>query len=92
MADQLFDGDEDRPRAERARADAPLAVRMRPRELSELIGQEHLLAEGSALRVAIDAGRPHSAILYGPPGQRQDDAGADRRGRGRGGIRGTVGG
>ena len=41
---------------------------MRPRELSELIGQEHLLGEGSALRVSIERGRPHSAILYGPPG------------------------
>ena len=41
---------------------------MRPRSLDELVGQEHVLAEGSALRTAIESGRPHSAILYGPPG------------------------
>jgi len=41
---------------------------MRPRSLDELVGQEHLLGEGSALRTAIEAGHPHSAILYGPPG------------------------
>ena len=45
-------------------------------------GQEHLLAEGSALRGAIEQGRPHSMILYGPPGLGQDDAGADRGRRG----------
>jgi putative ATPase len=48
--------------------DAPLAVRMRPRALGEVTGQEHLLAEGSALRTAIETGTPHSMILYGPPG------------------------
>jgi putative ATPase len=41
---------------------------MRPRSLDEMIGQEHVLGEGSALRSAIESGRPHSAILYGPPG------------------------
>ncbi|HWP32919.1 MAG TPA: replication-associated recombination protein A, partial [Solirubrobacterales bacterium] len=45
-----------------------MAVRMRPRSLDELVGQEHVLGEGSALRTAIESGRPHSAILYGPPG------------------------
>ena len=49
-------------------AEAPLPVRMRPRSLEELLGQEHLLGEGSALRAAIHTGEPHSAILYGPPG------------------------
>jgi putative ATPase len=49
-------------------SDAPLAVRMRPRTLDELLGQEHVLGEGSALRSAIEGGRPRSAILYGPPG------------------------
>jgi len=48
--------------------DAPLAVRMRPRSLGEVIGQEHVLGPGSALRSAIESGKPHSAILYGPPG------------------------
>ncbi len=41
---------------------------MRPRSLDELVGQEHVLGEGSALRAAIESGHPHSAILYGPPG------------------------
>jgi putative ATPase len=41
---------------------------MRPRSLDELVGQEHILGEGSALRTAIESGHPHSAILYGPPG------------------------
>jgi len=41
---------------------------MRPRSLDELVGQEHVLAAGSALRTAIEGGHPHSAILYGPPG------------------------
>ena len=65
---------------------------MRPRSLEELVGQEHVLAEGSALRTAIEGGHPHSAILYGPPGRGQDDAGADRRLAGGRGVRGAVGG
>ena len=48
--------------------DAPLAARMRPVSLDEVVGQDHILAPGTALRGAVDAGRPHSAILYGPPG------------------------
>jgi len=46
----------------------PLAARMRPGSLGEFVGQEHLLGRGSALRTAIEEGRPHSMILYGPPG------------------------
>src|SRR6476646_12128840 len=49
-------------------AEQPLAVRMRPRTLEEFVGQEHLLGEGSALRKAIEEARPHSMVLYGPPG------------------------
>jgi putative ATPase len=49
-------------------AGRPLAVRMRPRKLEEFVGQSHLLGEGSALRTAIEQGRPHSMVLYGPPG------------------------
>ncbi|HEY6731480.1 MAG TPA: replication-associated recombination protein A [Solirubrobacterales bacterium] len=41
---------------------------MRPRSLDEVVGQEHVLGEGAALRAAIESGKPHSAILYGPPG------------------------
>ncbi len=48
--------------------DQPLAARMRPQSLGEFVGQEHLLGRGSALRTAIEEGRPHSMILYGPPG------------------------
>ncbi len=69
MADQLFDtGDGAGREPQRPPADAPLPVRMRPRSLDEVIGQEHVLGEGSALRSAIESGKPHSAILYGPPG------------------------
>ena len=46
----------------------PLAVRMRPRNLKEFIGQEHILGEGKLLKRAIDADRITSLILYGPPG------------------------
>ncbi len=69
MSDQLFDtGDARSDAAEEVPADAPLAVRMRPRTLDEVVGQEHIVGAGSALRAAIESGRPHSAILYGPPG------------------------
>jgi putative ATPase len=70
VSDQLFDtGDAGAPGGpEEVPADAPLAVRMRPRTLDEVVGQEHIVGAGSALRAAIESGRPHSAILYGPPG------------------------
>ncbi len=47
---------------------APLAVRMRPRTLEELVGQQALLGSGAPLRRALGAGRLHSMILHGPPG------------------------
>jgi putative ATPase len=68
MDERLFDTGDAGPGRDEIAGDAPLAVRMRPRSLEELVGQEHVLGEGSALRVAIESGRPHSAILYGPPG------------------------
>jgi putative ATPase len=46
----------------------PLAERMRPKTLSEVIGQQHVLGEGMALRIAFESGQPHSCILWGPPG------------------------
>ena len=46
----------------------PLADRMRPRTLGEFIGQDHILGPGKPLRVAIEAGRAHSMIFWGPPG------------------------
>jgi putative ATPase len=48
--------------------DAPLAERLRPRTLDEVIGQAHLLGAGKPLRVAFEGGRLHSMILWGPPG------------------------
>ena len=47
---------------------APLAERLRPKTLDEVIGQQHLLGPGTPLRVAFDSGRLHSMILWGPPG------------------------
>jgi putative ATPase len=47
---------------------APLAERMRPRTLDEMVGQPRLVAPGSALRRAVESGRVHSMILWGPPG------------------------
>ncbi len=46
----------------------PLAERMRPRSIDEMVGQTHLLGEGKPLRLAFSSGRPHSMILWGPPG------------------------
>ena len=69
--EQLFDSGGSEGAAGRSSvppADQPLATRMRPATLGELVGQDHLLGEGAALRAAIDAERPHSMVLYGPPG------------------------
>ena len=46
----------------------PLAERLRPKTLAEVIGQQQLLGEGMALRLAFESGQPHSCILWGPPG------------------------
>ena len=51
-----------------ATAHQPLAERLRPRTLGEVIGQQHLLGEGMPLRIAFESGQPHSCILWGPPG------------------------
>jgi putative ATPase len=53
---------------ERQADDAPLAARLRPETLEELVGQTHVLGEGTALRLAIEQDRPPSMILFGPPG------------------------
>jgi putative ATPase len=60
----LFEGEDERKLAE----DFPLARRMTPRDLSEFLGQEHLLGNGKILRRAIESDRIRSLILYGPPG------------------------
>ncbi len=49
-------------------AQAPLAERLRPNNLGEVIGQQHLLGEGMPLRIAFESVQPHSCILWGPPG------------------------
>jgi putative ATPase len=49
-------------------ADSPLAVRMRPASIDELVGQEHLLAPGAPLRQLVTGDSPMSVILWGPPG------------------------
>ena len=68
MSERLFETGDETRRTGVPPVEAPLAVRMRPRDLDELAGQSHLLEPGSALRVAIESGEPHSAIFYGPPG------------------------
>ncbi len=64
MAEDLFE----RAAAERMRREAPLARRVAPRTIDELLGQEAILGEGRILRRAIEADRITSLILYGPPG------------------------
>jgi len=62
--DDLFSG----IREERLAARAPLAARMRPRSLDEVVGQEHLVGAGAPLRVLIESDRCTAVILHGPPG------------------------
>ncbi|KQX39288.1 replication-associated recombination protein A [Variovorax sp. Root434] len=49
-------------------AHQPLAERLRPKTLGDVIGQQHLLGPGMPLRIAFESGQPHSCILWGPPG------------------------
>ena len=69
MSDGLFDvpGEDDRP-GSAVPSTAPLAVRMRPATLDEVVGQEHLLRPGSPLRRLVEGSGAASVILYGPPG------------------------
>ena len=64
MAGDLFDA----AAAERLRGRAPLAARLRPRTLDEVVGQDHLVGPGRPLRELIEADRLSSVILWGPPG------------------------
>ena len=70
MSDSLFDldGDSGQGVPGAAPVGAPLAVRMRPASLDEVVGQEHLLRPGSPLRRLVDGSGAASVILYGPPG------------------------
>ncbi|MGJ4748577.1 AAA family ATPase, partial [Leptospira sp. SA-E8] len=56
------------PKAPPSLPHQPLAERLRPHTLGEVIGQQHLLGEGMPLRIAFESGQPHSCILWGPPG------------------------
>jgi putative ATPase len=64
----LFARGGERAAAARPAPGTPLADRMRPRSLDEVIGQDHLLGPGRVLRAAIEGGELHSMILWGPPG------------------------
>jgi len=64
MTDNLFE----HAAADRIRREAPLARRVAPRTLDDVVGQEHILGPGKILRRAIEADRVTSLILYGPPG------------------------
>lgn len=64
----LFSEPIESPSGKAGAGSAPLAARMRPSDLSEIAGQEHILGEGKLLRRAIEADRFSSIILYGPPG------------------------
>ena len=64
----LFAGQVEERAEHRLSASAPLAVRMRPATLAEVVGQDHLLAPGSPLRRLVEGGSAASVILYGPPG------------------------
>jgi putative ATPase len=72
MSNSLFDDDSSPPRATKARHGAlegtPLAERVRPRTLDEVVGQEHILAPGTPLREAIERDLLQSVIFWGPPG------------------------
>jgi putative ATPase len=64
----LFDTPADDDGAPSFDPGAPLAVRMRPRDLDEVVGQQHLLGPRSPLRRLVEADEPMSVVLYGPPG------------------------
>jgi len=66
--DSLFEAPDDEARRDVPSPDAPLADRLRPQRLDQVIGQRHLLGPGRPLRVAFESGRLHSMILWGPPG------------------------
>ncbi len=67
MAD-LFSTTADVTEADATGQQIPLAERLRPKELSDVIGQEHLTGEGMPLRIAFESQKLHSMILWGPPG------------------------
>ena len=71
---------------------APLAARLRPRTLDEVVGQEHLLGPGRPLRALIEADRLSSVILWGPPGTGKTTIARLIAGATEQGVRAAVGG
>ncbi len=68
MPGTLFDHEADEPRATAAQEGGPLAARLRPRAVDEVVGQPHLVGPAGPLRAAIEADQLASVILWGPPG------------------------
>src|ERR1700748_2194744 len=68
MSGNLFDSFSPSAPSSKAPADSPLAERLRPSSLEEIVGLEELLAEGRFLRTAIETDRIPSMIFWGPPG------------------------
>lgn len=64
----LFGAPPPRTKAGKTEDNVPLAERLRPARIDEVIGQDHLVGPGKPLRLAFEAGKPHSMILWGPPG------------------------
>ena len=68
VSDGLFDVPDENQRPQGGSGAAPLAVRMRPASLDEVVGQDHLLQPGSPMRRLVEGSGVASVILYGPPG------------------------
>src|SRR6478609_8489760 len=66
--DQLFEAQPQQPAGPTRTGAEPLAARMRPQSIDDLVGQTHLLQTGQPLHEALTGKAPHSMILYGPPG------------------------
>ena len=68
FGDLPLPADGDQPALPRVAPGAPLAELLRPQSLQDVVGQQHLLGPGKPLQLAFASGKPHSMILWGPPG------------------------
>ena len=68
FGDLPLPADGDQPAVPRVAPGAPLAELLRPQSLQDVVGQQHLLGPGKPLQLAFASGKPHSMILWGPPG------------------------